>query len=335
MLERYGDPQHVVALREVGVRKPAADEVLVRIHAASINPIDLKLAHGDLRAIQRLRLPVCLGFDVAGEVIAAGASAGRFRSGAQVFLRSDRVRLGAFAEQGCFRADWVASAPKSCDLAEAASLPLVGLTTVQGLRDRAGLASGQSILIHAGSGGVGTFAVQFARMIGVRVAATCSRRNAAFVESLGAERVICYDEQDYRALPDRYDCVFDLLGGEHTLAAFDVLNPGGSVVSIAGPPDRRFADQVGAGWLLRQAIALKSWKVWRRAELGGYRYFRYLTEPDGGQLAQIADWVDAGAIRPVLDARFAFADLKQALARCASGRARGKVVVEMQQAAST
>ena len=256
MLDRYGDAQQVVALREVPVRELAPDELAIRIRAASINPIDLKLAHGDLRAVQRLRLPVCLGFDVAGEVIAAGASASGFRPGERVFLRSDRVRLGAFAEQGCFRADWVARVPESCDFAQAASLPLVGLTTVQGLRERAGLTSGQSILIHAGSGGVGTFAVQFARMVGLNVTATCSRRNAAFVESLGAQRVVCYDEQDYRALPDRYDCVFDLLGGEHTLAAFDVLNPGGSVVSIAGPPDRHFADQVAAGWLLRQAIAL-------------------------------------------------------------------------------
>ena len=335
MLERYGDPQQVVSLRDVGSPAPGREEVHVRIDAASINPIDLKLAQGALRSVQRLALPICLGFDVAGEVRACGDAVSRFRPGDRVFLRSDRATLGACAEAGCFREDWVAAAPQSCDAGEAASLPLVGLTVVQGLRERAGLQSGQSLLVHAGSGGVGTFAVQYARMMGIRVTATCSRRNAEFVESLGAEKVICYDEQDYRSLSDRYDCVFDMLGEAHTLAAFDLLRPGGSVVSIAGPPDRQFADQVGAGWLLRQAIAFKSRPVWRRAESGGYRYFRYLTEPHAGQLGEIAGWVDAGDIRPVIDSRFAFADLKQALARCASGRARGKVVVQSAEMAAT
>lgn len=329
MLTSYGDPAQVLQMREVALPVPAADEVRVRVHATSINPIDFKLAQGALRAVQKLSFPVCPGFDVSGIVDAVGADVVGFKPGDAVYARSDRVRMGAFAEAVCLKSGWLARKPDGISHAQAASLPLVGLTTVQGLHDRARLRPGQSVLIHAGSGGVGSFAIQYAKAQGWRVTSTCSQRNEAFVRALGADDVVCYDRTGDRLEGRRFDCVYDLLGGDATLQAFDLLEAGGCVVSIVGPPDRAFADQVGAGWMLRLAIPLIARKVWRRARRGGFGYFRFLTEADGRALTQIAAWVEGGAIRPVLDSRFAFEELPAAMAKVMQGRARGKVVVEV------
>lgn len=330
LLDQYADPISGLRLAEQGDAPLGAGELRVDIRACSINPIDYKMARGELRSVQRLKFPVCLGFDLAGVVLECGAAVDHFKVGDRVMARSDRQRLGAFAEQVCLPAAWFARLPEGLSFAEAASLPLVGLTTVQGLRQRAGAAAGQSILIQAGTGGVGSFALQYAKAIGLRVTATCSSGNEALARRLGADEVICYDRQDYRQCEQRFDLVFDLLGGEHTLASFDLLKPSGCVISIAGPPDRQFAAQAGLGWWLRLLIPLAAGKVWRRAERSGLRYFRFLTEPNGEQLQHIMDLLQAGKLSPLIDSRFDFEQLPQAMAEAMRGHARGKIVVERQ-----
>jgi NADPH:quinone reductase-like Zn-dependent oxidoreductase len=220
--------------------------------------------------------------------------------------------------------------PADLDFAGAASLPLVALTTVQGLVDRAHAQAGQRILIHAGSGGLGSFAIQYAKAIGLLVDTTTSSRNVDWVRELGADAVIAYDREDYRTRGPVYDIVFDTLGGEHTRQGFDVLKPGGAVVSVAGPPDAEMRAKFSAGKpLVRFAMWMLARQVYADAAKKNARYFRYLTESDGGQLQAIADLVAAGAIRPVIDRAFAFDAAVDAFEYLVAGRAKGKVVLDV------
>ena len=192
-----------------------------------------------------------------------------------------------------------------------------------------GAAAGQRILIHAGSGGVGTFAVQYARHLGLHVTTTTSSKNADFVKSLGADRVIAYDRENYLEQGGGYDIVYDTLGGAFTVDAFKVVKRGGAVISLSGPPDRDFARREGAGWLVRVAVWLMSRKVYAASAEAGASYCWFFTEPNGDQLREIAALVDSGAIKPVIDREFAFEQLPAALTYLEAGRARGKVVLKV------
>jgi alcohol dehydrogenase len=329
LISGYGPIAGNIALAEIASPTVSPTDVLVDVHAASINPIDFKIVQGALKLVQKLQFPATLGFDVSGVVIAVGNRVSQFKVGDAVYARSDRERLGAFAEQVALDESWVAHKPNTSSFIEAATLPLVGLTTIQALRDRAHAQSGQRVLIHAGSGGVGTFAIQYAKALGLHVTTTTSSRNAELVRSLGADDVVCYDNEDYLKRTDRYDIVFDTLGDKYTLDAFRVVKLGGTVVSIAGPPDGQFADQVGAGILLRAAMRLMSRQVFKAADRAGACYHRFLTESKGPQLTEIASMVDAGKIKPIIDKIFPFAEIVDAMLYTAQGRARGKVVVQM------
>jgi alcohol dehydrogenase len=306
-----------------------AADLVVRVRAAGLNPIDLKLAAGSLRAIQRLAFPAAAGFDLAGIVEQVGTDAKGFAVGDEVYARATRLRRGAFAEQVAIEARVVAKKPASLSFVEAASLPLVGLTTVQALVDRAKAEAGQRVLVHAGSGGVGTFAVQYAKAIGLHVTTTTSSRNAAWVRELGADEVVQYDRESILDRPERYHVVYDTLGGSTTRESFRLVEPGGAVVSIAGPPDAEMPKAVGAGPLMRAAMWMLRRGVEAAARKAGARYFRFLTESRGDQLEQIAALVDAGKIRPVIDSTVAFERAQEGFARLASGRAKGKVVIEV------
>lgn len=320
-----------VSLRLACIAKPAPGpgQVRLRVQAASLNPIDFKLLQGDLRRIQGLAFPVTLGFDSSGVIDALGAGACKFRLGDRVFARASRDTLGAFAEYSVQPEQFVALAPANVSAAQAASLPLVALTTVQGLVDRAQAQAGQRILIHAGSGGLGSFAIQYARQLGLLVDTTTSSANAAWVKQLGAERVIAYDREDYRRAGAVYDIVFDTLGGAHTLAAFSLLKAGGCVVSVAGPPDREMAAKFGGNLLVRAGMKFISRKVYAAARATSARYYRFLTESDGAQLAQVSALVERGAIRPVVDRVFTFEDCIAAFEYLKAGHARGKVVLDV------
>jgi alcohol dehydrogenase len=328
LLDGYGAIADHVKLAELA--DPVADpgDVLIELHAASLNPIDFKIVRGDLKRVSKYRLPRTFGFDGSGIVRSAGAGATRFKPGDAVYVRSSRETIGTFAELIALPEKFVALKPARVSHAEAASLPLVGLTTLQGFAT-VGARAGQRILIHAGAGGIGTFAVQYAKHIGLHVTTTTSAKNADFVKSLGADRVIAYDRENYLEQGGGYDLVYDTLGGAFTVDAFKVVKRGGAVISLSGPPDRDFARREGAGLLVRVAVWLMSRKVYAASHEAGASYCWFFTEPDGNQLREIAGLVDAGAIRPVIDREFAFDELPAALVYLEKGRARGKVVLKV------
>ncbi len=193
---------------------------------------------------------------------------------------------------------------------------------------RVGARAGQRVLIHAGSGGVGSFAVQYARHLGLEVTATTSSKNAEFVTSLGADKVIAYDRENYLDQGGGYDIVYDTLGGAFTVDAFKVVKRGGTVISLSGPPDRDFASQ-GKGVVIRIAVWLMGRKVYAAAEQAGAAYVWFFTESSGEQLREIAGLVERGAVKPVIDREFAFEQLPEALSYLEAGRARGKVVLKV------
>ena len=325
----YGNPVDCLRLQLLKKPVPGPGDVRLRVQSASLNPIDFKLLHGDLRGVQQLDFPATLGFDACGIVDALGAAASRFQLGDRVFVRASRSTLGAFAEFCVQPERFVALAPANTDSSGAASLPLVALTTVQGLVDRAEAKAGQRILIHAGSGGLGSFAIQYAHQLGLRVETTTSSRNIDWVRALGADRVIAYDREDYRRSGAIYDIVFDALGGAHTLDAFAVIKPGGCVVSVAGPPDRQMAAKFAGNLLIRGLMNFSARKIYSAARAKRATYFRFLTESDGAQLAQVAALVERGAIKPVVDRVFRFEDCVAAMEYLIAGHARGKVVLDV------
>ncbi len=328
VLTGYGAVSDNVRLMEIPDPVAGPGEVLIEIHAASLNPIDFKLVHGALKRISTYKLPRPIGFDASGIVTSAGAGATKFESGDAVYVRASRDTIGTFAEQIALHENLVALKPATISHPEAASLPLVGLTTLQCF-GRVGARAGQRILIHAGSGGVGTFAVQYARHLGLDVTSTTSSKNADFVKSLGANRVIAYDREDYLERGGDYDIVYETLGGAFTIDAFKVVKRGGVVISLSGPPDRNFAQREGAGLLVRVAVWLMGRKVYAASAKAGAAYDWAMTESNGDQLRDIAALVDSGAIKPVIDREFAFEQLPAALSYLEAGRARGKVVLKV------
>jgi alcohol dehydrogenase len=328
VLTGYGAITDNVRLAQLPDPVAASGEVLIEVHAASLNPIDFKIVHGDLKRVSKYKLPRPFGFDASGVVKSVGAGAGRFKPGDTVYLRASRDTIGTFAEQIAVDEKFVALKPFILSHAQAASLPLVGLTTLQGFA-RAGARAGQRILIHAGSGGVGTFAVQYARHLGLHVTSTTSSKNADFVRSLGAEKIIAYDRENYLEQGGDYDIVYDTLGGAFTVDAFKVVKRGGTVISLSGPPDRDFARREGAGLLVRAAVWLMGRKVYAASAEAGAAYCWFFTESNGDQLRDIARLIDSGAIKPVIDREFAFEQLPDALSYLEAGRARGKVVLKL------
>jgi len=328
VLDGYGAIADHVRLVELADPVPGPDEVGIEIHAASLNPIDFKIAHGDLKRVSKYRLPRPFGFDASGIVLSVGAHVTRFKPGDAVYARASRETIGTFAEKIALSQEFVALKPVSVSHAQAAALPLVGLTTLQGF-SRVKARAGQRILIHAGAGGIGTFAVQYARHLGLEVTTTTSSKNVEFVKSLGADRVIAYDRENYLEAGGGYDIVYDTLGAAFTVDAFKVVKRGGAVISLSGPPDRDFARREGKGLLIRAAVWLMSRKVYAASAEAGASYCWFFTEPSGEQLRQIAALVDGGAIEPVIDREFPFERLPDALSYLEAGRARGKVVLKV------
>jgi alcohol dehydrogenase len=328
VLTGYGAISDHVRLAELPDPVAGPNEIVIEIHAASLNPIDFKLVHGALKRISNYKLPQPIGFDASGIVLSAGAGATKFKPGDVVYARASRDTIGTFAEKIALPENLVAFRPSTISHAEAASLPLVGLTTLQGF-GRAGARAGQRILIHAGSGGVGTFAVQYARYLGLHVTATTSSKNADFVKSLGADKVIAYDRENYLEQGGGYDIVYDTLGGAFTIDAFKLVKRGGVVISLSGPPDRDFARREGKGFVVRVAVWLMGRQVYAASRQAGADYCWFFTESSGDQLREIAALVEHGAIKPVIDREFAFEQLPDALSYLEAGRARGKVVLKV------
>jgi NADPH:quinone reductase-like Zn-dependent oxidoreductase len=329
VLERYGDAG---AVRDGEVPDPRMgdDDVLVQIHAASINPLDLKTRDGDFKAILPYRVPFVLGNDLAGVVVGVGAAVTRFSVGDEVYARPNKDRIGTFAELIAIHQDDLANKPTTLTMEQAASIPLVGLTSWQALVERANLQPEQKVLIHAGSGGVGTIAIQLAKQLGAHVATTTSTDNIDLVKDLGADVVIDYTKQAFETVLHDYDVVLDSLGGQTLEKSMQVLRPGGKLISIAGPPDPAFARELGANPLISLAMAALSFRTRQRARRHRVTYSFLFMRASGSQLAELTALIEAGKIRPVVDRAFAFASTPEALSYVEQGRTKaGKVVVTM------
>ncbi len=326
-IHRYGDPD-VLVLDEVEPARCGPKDVRIEVHASSVNPVDFKIRQGVQRGVIRYRLPWTLGLDVAGIVREVGAQVTGFAVGDRVFSSPTHERPGCYADEVVIAASAVAKMPTSLDFAEAASIPLVGLTTWAALVDFARLREGDRVLVQAGSGGVGTFAVQFARALGAHVAATCSTRNVELVASLGAHQVIDYTREAYDEVFESPDVVYDTLGGDHTKRALQMLPRGGRLPSIvAGIPanTKRFGPTLGAVVSVLEMARLILWSRLRY----GVRARNILRPSSGEKLAEIAAMVDAGQIRPVIDRTYPLDEIAEAHRYCETGRARGKVVIRV------
>ena len=314
-------------IRTMPIPEVREHDVLVQIHAASINPLDSKIQSGQFKLLLPYRFPLILGNDMAGIVTKVGSAVSRFKPGDKVYARPDDDRIGTFAEFIAINEDALALIPKNLTMEEAAAVPLVGLTAWQTLIETAKLEKGQKVLIHAGSGGVGTFAIQLAKHFGATVATTTSTQNIEMVKKLGADVVIDYKKEDFSAKLQGYDVVLDSLGGETLEKSLKVLKPGGKLVAIGGPPDPNFAKSIGANWIVSLVMRLLSHKIRKLAKLKNVTYSFVFMKANGAQLKEITDLIELGVIKPVIDHMFSFSLIKDALAYVDSGRAKGKVVV--------
>ena len=324
VVTKYKEP-----LREADVPEPivGAHDVLVRVEAAGLNPLDEKIRAGEFKQVLPYKLPLIPGNDVAGTVIRVGADVRGFKPGDEVYARPGQDRIGTFAERIAVAEGDLALKPASVSMREAGSLPLVALTAWQALVERGRVRPGQNVLIHAGAGGVGSIAIQLAKHLGASVATTASGSNADFVRELGADTVIDYRTRDFEQRLAGYDLVLDSLGGENLEKSLRVLGPGGKAIGIGGPPDPAFAREAGLNPLLRLVIAGLSSKVRRQAKKLGVTYEFLFVRASGDQLRQITALVDQGVLRPVVGRVFGFDQTPQALQSLSQGGIRGKAVI--------
>lgn len=328
LLDRYGKGN---PLRFGDMARPVVGDtdVLVEIHAASVNPIDVKIRSGEFKLVLPFKLPIALGSDLAGVVVEVGRKVTAFKPGDEVYGRPDSSVIGTFAEYVAVAEADLALKPKSLTMEEAASVPLVALTAWQALFDVAKIKSGDKVFIQAGSGGVGVFAIQLAKHAGAMVATTAGKSSAGLVESLGADIVIDYRGEDFARVLSDYDFVLNSQDADTLKRSIGILKPGGRVTSISGPPDRAFAKAIGANWLIQQVMGLLSAKARRQAKRKGVDYSFLFMQASGAQLAEIATLVDAGTVRTVVDRIFPFEQTNEALAYVETGRAKGKVVIKI------
>jgi alcohol dehydrogenase len=329
ILTRYGGPD-AMELRDVPAPRPGPGQILVRVRAAGLNPVDFKTREGKLRVIRRYPLPIVAGNELAGTVEALGAGVTRFAVGDRVFARVEKETLGAFAELACCGEDVAARMPASVDFATAAGVPLAGLTALQALRDELRVAPGQRIFISGGAGGVGTFAVQIARQLGAEVATTASPRGEALVRRLGAKVVIDYTKARFEDQLREYDGALDLVGGDTLDRTFGIVKRGGTVLSIAGAPEPLTARKdLRRGPLLAALFWAISVGTRGRARRQGVRYRYLFMSPSGAGLQDLATLIDQGQLEVVLDRIFPFPEIAKAFAYLEEGHAKGKVVVRM------
>ncbi|KIZ28964.1 NADP-dependent oxidoreductase [Bacillus cereus] len=327
IIDRYGK----VPMRMAEVPTPEINEyeVLAEIHAASINPIDFKIRDGKVKMLLKYEMPLILGNDFSGVITKVGSKVTRFKVGDEIYARPRKNKIGTFAEYIAIHEDDIALKPKNLSFEEAASIPLVGLTSYQALHDIMQLQKGQKILIHAGSGGVGTFAIQLAKIMGATVTTTASEAGANLVTSLGADEIINYKTEKFEDILKNYDGVFDTIGGATLEKSFNIIKSGGNIVSVSGMPNARFGKEFGSGFFKTLLFSLASKKLTALEKKHNAQYSFLFMKPSGDQLSTIANYIEAGKIKPVIDRIFPFEDAQKAMEYSESGRAKGKIIVKI------
>jgi alcohol dehydrogenase len=328
IVNRYGK-KNKLQLAEIAEPVVKETDILVQIHAAGVNLLDSKIRNGEFKMILPYKPPFALGHDVAGVVTKVGSNVSKFKVGDEVYARPADHRIGTFAEFISINENDVAIKPKKLTMEEAASIPLVGLTVWQALIEKANLKKGQKVFIQAGSGGVGTFAIQLAKHVGATVATTTSATNIDLVKSLGADVVIDYKKDDFETMLHGYDVVLNSQDQKTLEKSLRVLKPGGKLISISGPPDVEFAKEIKAPWYVQLITKLLSSGVKKKAKRLSVGFSFLFMRAQGSQLSEITSLIDLGIIRPVIDKVFPFEATNEAIAYVESGRAKGKVVIKI------
>ncbi|WP_269237225.1 NADP-dependent oxidoreductase [Flavobacterium flavigenum] len=306
------------------------NDVLVQVHSAGVNVIDILIRNGDFKLFLPMKPPFLLGRDVAGIVIKTGAKVTKFKVGDEVYSSSGDHHLGTYAEYISIAENDVAFKPKNLSMEEAASIPLVGLTSWQALVEIGKIKKGQKVFIQAGSGGVGAFAIQLAKHLGAFVATTTSSKNTYLVKSLGADLIIDYKTEDFETKLKDYDLVLHSNKDSKILEkSLRILKSGGQLISLVGPPTPEFADALGLSWPLKLVIKLLSFSVRKKVKKQNVSFKFLFMKPEGKQLGEITKLIEAGIIKPVIDKVFPFEQANEALSYIETGRSKGKVVVKV------
>lgn len=321
-LVNYGKIENSLAFNEIEKPSIESTDILIEVMAAAINPIDKEIILGNLKSMLPLNFPATLAYDVSGTVIEKGNSVNNFQIGDEVYARVPQEQMGTLAEYIAVKSGVVSKKPENISFEEAASFPLAALTALQCL-ETVGIKKDDKILIHAGSGGVGSFAIQYAKEKGAFVYTTTSTENVDWVKDLRADQVIDYKTEDYKKIVENADIVFDTLGHDYTVDAFEVLKKGGTVVSVKGPMDEKSAKEFGiADYKLPEDLA-------KALENKDAIYKFIWMHPDGGQLKQIKTLIEAGKIKPVINKIYPFSESIEALKHLATGHAKGKIVIKI------
>ena len=321
---KYGRKE-ILHLTEVAKPTIKDHEVLVEIYAASVNLLDAKIRNGEFKLLLPYQPPFTVGHDIAGVVIQVGKNVNKFKIGDEVYA----CNKGAFAEYIAINQNELALKPINISMEEAASIPLVGLTAWQVLVEKGQLEKGQRVFIQAGSGGVGTIAIQLAKHLGAYVATTTSSANKDLIKSLGADLIIDYKTEDFETILKDYDLVLNSQDTQSLEKSMKILQPNGKVISISGPPDVAFAKETGLNWLLTNLTRLLSYKAKKLAKKLQVHYSFLFMKPNGDQLAELTTLIESGVIRPIIDKMFPFSATNEAMAYVETGRAKGKVVIKV------
>ncbi|MFC6323828.1 NADP-dependent oxidoreductase [Companilactobacillus baiquanensis] len=308
---------------------PASNDVLVKIMTTSINPIDTKIMAGDLKLLLNYQMPLILGNDFAGEIVAIGKNVKTYKVGDSVYGRPQKQRIGTFAEYLSVSKDDIALMPKNLNYQEAAAIPLVALTSYQALHDLIKLKPNQKVLIQAGSGGVGTIAIQIAKQLGAYVATTTSPKNFELVKSLGVDEIIDYHSQNFEDVLNDYDAVFDTIGGETLKKSFKIVKPGGQIVSVSGLPNADFATNYGLSYWKKLLLKFLTRDLTKLEKQNNIKYNFLFMKPSGSELSTITKMIENKKVRPIIDRTFEFKDINKALTYSRSGHAKGKIIISI------
>ncbi|WP_191988717.1 NADP-dependent oxidoreductase [Lacticaseibacillus daqingensis] len=327
VIEAYQQP--MPTLKQVAIPTPRPNDVLVQIVAASINPIDLKTKDGGLRMLLKYDMPLIMGSDFSGVVTAIGESVSTYHVGDVVYGRVQKNRIGTFAEFIAVDQGDIALKPANMTFEEAASIPLVGLTSYQALHDIMAIRPGQKVLIQGGSGGIGSIAIQIAKHMGAYVATTTSADHFALVRALGADELIDYRTTDFSKVLADYDFVLDTRGGQTLADAFKIIRPGGQIVSIAGLPNARFGREYGVPLWKRWAFGVATRQLTKLEKQTGATYTFLFMKPSGAELETLRQLIEHGVIHAVIDRVVPFDQIESALTYSKSGQAAGKIILKM------